>query len=181
MAHFQGPNSVHKVLGLIVFIGGALQPLNAIVRPHAPENGMKPTAARVLWVYVHKGVGYGCILLGVVNLALGVSVAADKNFESQFVKATAAILGLSTATLVFIAAFKCKTASSSSSSSSSSGSDKPPFEKRERIDSNTELAPSPSVDSISLATPSITPQSLGSASSHKEDAGDDLFVKNAAV
>lgn len=76
--HFAGP---HELLGLVVVALGTLQPLNALVRPHAPEPGEpKPTARRV-WEYWHKGAGYLCVFLAVITVVIGIQYLGLLNYD----------------------------------------------------------------------------------------------------
>jgi len=78
-------NYLHTIIGMVVVAIGTLQPLNAIVRPHPPEGGWpeggKP-AARTAWEAVHKGLGWLAIILGMVNVILGVLLAQHLDFEA---------------------------------------------------------------------------------------------------
>eukprot|EP00755_Sulcionema_specki_P036284 Sspe_Gene.22317::Locus_8464_Transcript_2_3_Confidence_0.333_Length_1630::g.22317::m.22317 len=57
----------HGAIGLVVTILGILQPVNAYFRPHKGD-GTK----RVVWEYLHKGAGRLALVLGLVNIVLGV-------------------------------------------------------------------------------------------------------------
>jgi len=65
----------HEVIGLAVVIIGTLQPLNAQFRHlpfigHPQADGTR-TPARKAWEFLHKGMGYMAVMLGVVNVILG--------------------------------------------------------------------------------------------------------------
>ena len=62
---------VHGALGMTVMIIGILQPLNAFIRPHPPEEGQQRTSKRLLWEIVHKCSGYMAVLIAVVTIVLG--------------------------------------------------------------------------------------------------------------
>lgn len=103
-AHFK---SLHTYIGLAVVCLGTLQPLNAAVRPHIPDDGWpdgKKSTARILWEFVHKGSGYLAVVLGSVNIIIGLSLAAKYNFETALVVvgATLVVLGVGSATLFAI-------------------------------------------------------------------------------
>lgn len=74
--------NAHAWVGLVVVGLGTLQP-TAVFRPKKPEEGQPKGLGRKLWEWSHKGVGWVCILVGVVNIALGAVVAyVDKNFAA---------------------------------------------------------------------------------------------------
>lgn len=58
-----------------MFLLGLLQPLNAALRPHKAAPGQVVTAERVAWEWLHKGVGYTVLLLGVGAVATGLAAA----------------------------------------------------------------------------------------------------------
>lgn len=79
-AHWQHP---HTRIGLALVIIATLQPLNALLRPHPPPGGwpegVKPRG-RVLFELAHKGLGWGAILLGMLNVLLGALLARQLDF-----------------------------------------------------------------------------------------------------
>ena len=77
--HFSGNNAGHKILGLVTVILAALQPLNAVLRPHAPEGGADKTAKRRNWEYLHKSSGYVALACGLANCILG-ALATESKF-----------------------------------------------------------------------------------------------------
>lgn len=93
-AHFV---SNHTIIGMTVVAIGTLQPLNALLRPHPPAdgwpNGVKPLGRRI-WEAVHKGLGWGAILLGVVNICLGIRLVFQMGFKLSIVVVPSAFLGL---------------------------------------------------------------------------------------
>ena len=73
-------NSVHKFhrnLGIAVMIFGWFQPLNALIRPHAPEKGESKPPLRLGWENLHKGLGYITILLAIIVIFLGLRIGED--------------------------------------------------------------------------------------------------------
>ena len=56
-------DSLHKQLGLGVTAIALLQPINAVIRPHPPNDGEKKSTQRVAWEITHKLLGYGGWLL----------------------------------------------------------------------------------------------------------------------
>eukprot|EP00947_MAST-08B_sp_MAST-8B-sp1_P001249 g1249.t1 len=112
-AHFAGGSVPHKIIGLVVVVLGTLQPLNAQLRPHPPEGGWasleggKPMR-RVLWEVAHKGSGHVAVVLGIVNVALGVVAAKNLGYAMVVVAVGAALLGLGAGScLIFILASFC--------------------------------------------------------------------------
>lgn len=69
----------HKRFGIVVMVLGWLQPINALVRPHPPESGEKPTVLRRVWEFVHHVVGWVCVGLAVSTIVQGLSHA--KTYE----------------------------------------------------------------------------------------------------
>lgn len=65
----------HVILGLAAFVFGMQQPLNALLRPHPPEN---KTRARRCWEWWHKNSGRLATVLGLVNPFLGLYYLATK-------------------------------------------------------------------------------------------------------
>lgn len=88
MSHF---NSAHTIIGVVVTALGTLQPLNALVRPHAPAPGAVKSGARVAWEWLHKGLGYAATVGGVINVILGIDLVVALNYDDAVV-VTAAVL-----------------------------------------------------------------------------------------
>jgi Eukaryotic cytochrome b561 len=63
--HREHFTSTHGQIGLAVFVAAILQPINAAVRPHTG------TPFRRVWSLFHKSLGYGCVLLALANIFLG--------------------------------------------------------------------------------------------------------------
>lgn len=58
-------------------IFGWLQPLNALVRPHAPKDGETRSELRLGWEVVHKLTGYAAIIMAICTIFLGIDLAAE--------------------------------------------------------------------------------------------------------
>ena len=100
-AHF---DTTHSKVGLAVVTVGTMQPLNALIRPHAPASGEPKPTIRALWEVLHKGLGWLCTLAGIVNVILGLLLAISNGVDSAFVCIIASAVGLGTgsALLMFI-------------------------------------------------------------------------------
>jgi len=80
-AHFTEP---HEILGLTVTIIGSLQPINAQLRHlkfigHPSPDGSK-AAGRRAWEWLHKGLGYAAVTMGIANIFVGYVFARDFGF-----------------------------------------------------------------------------------------------------
>mmetsp|Transcript_21030 Transcript_21030/g.44116 ORF Transcript_21030/g.44116 Transcript_21030/m.44116 type:complete len:437 (+) Transcript_21030:271-1581(+) len=65
-------NYQHGICGMVVMILGLLQPLNALIRPHAPENESEAkSTARFAWEIWHKSSGWIAVLLAIPTIVLG--------------------------------------------------------------------------------------------------------------
>eukprot|EP00112_Aurelia_sp_Birch-Aquarium-sp1_P010575 Seg2253.7 transcript_id=Seg2253.7/GoldUCD/mRNA.D3Y31 product="Cytochrome b561 DM13 and DOMON domain-containing protein" protein_id=Seg2253.7/GoldUCD/D3Y31 len=64
-------SSAHGVIGLDVMLAGLYQPLNAIFRPAEPKEGEKKKLWRKIWEISHKFTGRTALLLGLINISLG--------------------------------------------------------------------------------------------------------------
>jgi len=96
--HFGGP---HQIFGLIVVAIGTLQPLNALVRPHANE---PKSSLRRGWEIAHKGLGYAAIVLGLVTIPLGIATLANYGYAMSAVGLAVALylIGAAPAVLTYI-------------------------------------------------------------------------------
>lgn len=70
-------NYPHMSIGIVVSVLGIWQPINAKFRPHK-KKGKVQEPRRVYWEYLHKGSGYIAILLGFVNIGLGLAIALNQ-------------------------------------------------------------------------------------------------------
>lgn len=70
---------IHKTLGLIVMILGLFQPLNAVLRPHAPKDGEDKPPARFMWEVLHKGLGYTAVVLAAATISFGTTLLPTAN------------------------------------------------------------------------------------------------------
>lgn len=72
----------HAVCGTTAMCIGLLQPLNALLRPHAPEDGEAKAKSRCLWEVIHKGMGFIGTILALVTIGLGTRIISS--YENQF-------------------------------------------------------------------------------------------------
>lgn len=87
----------HTYIGMTVVAIGTLQPLNALFRAHPPTGGWphgKKPAKRVVWELVHKGLGWVAVILGIVNIALGLELAEKKGYSLAIVGVGAAFTAI---------------------------------------------------------------------------------------
>lgn len=77
-------NYRHGICGCITMGLGILQPISACLRPDATEPGGKPTMARKLWEYWHKGAGYAAVIMAIVTIALGTTSLAKVDDQKKF-------------------------------------------------------------------------------------------------
>jgi len=84
----------HTYIGLVVVILGTLQPLNAFFRPHNPAPGEPKPTSRFLWEILHKGSGYSAIVLGAVNIVLGILLVQAKSYDNAVIGVSAAFAAL---------------------------------------------------------------------------------------
>lgn len=75
----------HGVLGMVTMILGCLQPLNAIIRPHAPKKeGDDKSTARLVWELFHKSTGYIAIILAIVTIGYGTTILPSLDDQKTF-------------------------------------------------------------------------------------------------
>ena len=70
-------DSSHGTLGLWVTVLVLAQPLNAVLRPHAPDKGSGKSTTRIAWEILHRVVGYGMLAAAWTNAHLGMDLAED--------------------------------------------------------------------------------------------------------
>merc|ERR1712039_1115394 len=75
-------SSSHTFVGLVVVLVGTLQPLNALLRPHKPEEGQVKTRKRAAWELMHKGLGWLAVVMGMLNLLFGIILLVKKSYDS---------------------------------------------------------------------------------------------------
>jgi len=100
----------HEVVGLIVVILGSLQPINAQLRHlpcvgHFKEDGHSRTPARTAWEWLHKGQGYVAVILGAINVVVGVFYANSFGFSAGLVVGAAVCAGTSLSILLISCIF----------------------------------------------------------------------------
>jgi hypothetical protein len=71
----------HTWIGLIVTVLATLQPINAFLRPHLPGAGEIKSMGRQAFEVIHKGGGYLCLVLALVNLIYGVFLLFDQEYN----------------------------------------------------------------------------------------------------
>lgn len=75
-------NYQHGICGMVVMILGLIQPLNALIRPHAPSDPEdEKSAKRRLWEIWHKSSGWMAVGLAVPTIVLG--TLSLPNLEDQ--------------------------------------------------------------------------------------------------
>uniref|UniRef100_A0A0G4HUF8 Cytochrome b561 domain-containing protein n=1 Tax=Chromera velia CCMP2878 TaxID=1169474 RepID=A0A0G4HUF8_9ALVE len=67
----EGALYMHAILGMCVMCLGLVQPINAFLRPHKPDEGQKKSCLRLTWEIAHKTIGYVAIIAGIGTVALG--------------------------------------------------------------------------------------------------------------
>jgi len=77
-------NYRHGVCGMVTMVMGLLQPLNALIRPHATKEGDIRTTKRLVWEVIHKGSGYLSLLLAAATIILGTTVLPNDNDQVSF-------------------------------------------------------------------------------------------------
>lgn len=87
-------NYRHGVCGMATMVLGLLQPLNALIRPHAPKEGETRTTMRLVWEVIHKGSGYMTLLLAAATIILGTTVLPDSNDQTSFQIAYGALVAI---------------------------------------------------------------------------------------
>eukprot|EP00929_Paragymnodinium_shiwhaense_P107276 TRINITY_DN73364_c0_g1_i1.p1 TRINITY_DN73364_c0_g1~~TRINITY_DN73364_c0_g1_i1.p1 ORF type:complete len:387 (-),score=19.09 TRINITY_DN73364_c0_g1_i1:275-1435(-) len=101
-----GPSSAHEIIGVIVVFFGLWQPFNAILRNLSavghPGPAGERTRLRVVWEGVHKGGGYSAIILGLVNILLGLRQASNLLLHDFFQTAAAVHVAAAWATLLAV-------------------------------------------------------------------------------
>ena len=75
----------HRRIGMAVMILGWAQPLNALIRPHAPDlsKGEERTWTRFGWQVFHRGIGYITLGLAIYEVFLGLDRALLFNVVSS--------------------------------------------------------------------------------------------------
>jgi hypothetical protein len=69
----------HAVMGMVTMCLGLFNPLNAVIRPHAPEMNEDKSTTRFVWESVHKFSGYGAIILAIPTIGLGTTFLRPDN------------------------------------------------------------------------------------------------------
>lgn len=74
----------HGVMGATTMALGMFQPINALLRPHANEEGQEQNSLRTAWEILHKGIGYGTILLAVATIGVGTTLLPKPNDQRAY-------------------------------------------------------------------------------------------------
>jgi len=77
-------NYRHGICGMATMVLGLLQPLNALIRPHATKEGETRSTMRLVWEVIHKGSGYITLLLAAATIILGTTVLPEENDQTSF-------------------------------------------------------------------------------------------------
>ena len=85
---------IHGVMGVIVMSLGLLQPINALVRPHAPAGDEPRSKLRLAWELLHKISGYSAALLALFVIYLGTTYITPEDTKSSFQIAYFCMLGM---------------------------------------------------------------------------------------
>lgn len=65
----------HHFIGIVVFALGLQQPFNAVIRPHIDaSNPRHKTRSRTIWEFLHKNLGRLAVILGGINIFIGLKL-----------------------------------------------------------------------------------------------------------
>jgi len=93
----------HGFLGVLTFVLGVLQPLNALVRPAGPTSKTADkTVMRMMWEILHKSVGYLALLLGLITILTGSILITEQAGEDAGSVATAVGICMVLLVLAFV-------------------------------------------------------------------------------
>lgn len=84
--HFNG---LHTYIGIIVVVLGALQPLNAALRPHSPKDGEVRSVGRLAFEMAHKGSGWFAVVFGMLNVITGLFLLIQNGYNTTAVAVAA--------------------------------------------------------------------------------------------
>jgi len=79
-----GISFTHAATGTITMALALLQAVNGIFRPHNPPKEEDKSAIRIIWEFVHRGIGWVALLLSVVTIALGTTLLPSKRDQTIF-------------------------------------------------------------------------------------------------
>lgn len=85
-------NYPHAVMGVTVMTIGMFQPLNAFFRPKHVE-GAQQSTERQIFEFVHKGLGWGVIVLAAVTIGIGTTLLSTKEQQRTFQVCYGALIG----------------------------------------------------------------------------------------
>jgi uncharacterized membrane protein len=101
-------NYRHGICGMVTMVLGLLQPLNAIIRPHAPNGDEAKPPSRFFWELVHKGGGYLAVVLAVATIILGTLILPDPSDQTSFQLAFGILIGVLLAVVAWMMFDKSK-------------------------------------------------------------------------
>lgn len=81
---FGYPGRRHGIMGCAVMAAGIFQPINAVIRPHAPDKNEKRTTLRLMWEILHKSLGWVTILLAFATIGLGTTLLGNAKDQRTF-------------------------------------------------------------------------------------------------
>lgn len=74
----------HAMCGMVTMVIGIIQPVNAILRPHKPEESEPKSTLRIAWELLHKGLGWIAIFLAAVTIWMGTTLLPTINHQRAF-------------------------------------------------------------------------------------------------
>lgn len=74
----------HGVMGATTMALGLFQPINALLRPHPNEEGQETNIFRTIWEILHKGIGYGTLLLAVATIGVGTTLLPQETDQRAY-------------------------------------------------------------------------------------------------
>lgn len=77
-------NYYHGIMGCTVMSLGLCQPINAFLRPHAPEAGDDKPLKRLAWEILHKTFGWGAVLLAVATIGIGTTLLPNVDDRKRY-------------------------------------------------------------------------------------------------
>ncbi|KAI4722485.1 CBD9-like protein [Aureobasidium sp. EXF-10727] len=78
--NFSGYNTAHQIIGLVLFSLLAIQALGGLIHHLLFRRGHKTIIGKV-----HMFLGIGLIILGIVNVPLGLNLAGDSNYNKYYI------------------------------------------------------------------------------------------------
>ena len=75
-----GYNTAHQIIGLVLFSLLAIQALGGLIHHLLFRRGRKTIIGKV-----HMVLGIGLLILGIVNVPLGLNLAGDSNYNKYYI------------------------------------------------------------------------------------------------